>query len=608
MHTLQSIEESVFHSLCNGINSRYSNEMSQLLLARDPKFFDLKVDPREYSSADLLANDYMVSKFLSKWKGLIELYGFDTRQNALSGWTAAEKKCEETNYRLSTYRRDPNSNWDGRIYLITDIRAKIREILGDLDPQSIFELCEWTTGATCKTKRGVPLAEKMSKTISVTKRAARYLRRAIDPHWLSAYANASGPYSPILDIVEHNRFLTVPKTAKTDRPIAAEPSGNSFLQRGVGVYMRRRLCRHGIRLDKQEDNQYGAFMAYKDSLSTLDLESASDTISIETVRSLLPPDWYDFLYDLRCEYSLVDNQLIKLHKFSSMGNAFTFELETIIFFAISQTIADREIESRKKVFTYGDDIIVDRRIAQDVINTLEFFGFTINRSKSFLDGNFFESCGKHYFKGIDVTPIYQKEVCGSHQNERIRLYNRLYRWSCKQGPLYAGVAGKTIRLLQRAFLINPKEIKYGELPAVPDTVSGDDGFLVNPSWLPRYNKHYGYHCNVYVFRPATKWTRCVDALLAYKLRKSNFSNADPKGREKEVVLDKGVWLLCKRYIQSTPNQNIDWEPTYKPFNTITVHDRIMNYLNSNYVKGSSRVIPFKLGEIYVTNSNQQETF
>jgi len=64
----------------------------------------------------------------------------------------------------------------------------------------------------------------------------------------------------------------------------------------------------------------------------------------------------------------------------------------------------------------------------DLIDLFNYCGFEINRDKSFFKGSFFESCGKHYFKGIDVTPIFQREVIDSVPS-LFRHYNRVVRWS-----------------------------------------------------------------------------------------------------------------------------------------------------------------------------------
>jgi hypothetical protein len=56
---------------------------------------------------------------------------------------------------------------------------------------------------------------------------------------------------------------------------------------------------------------------------------------------------------------------------------------------------------------YGDDIVCDSRVTQDVLRVLALCGFQPNTDKSFMASQSFrESCGKYHWNGHDVTPIY----------------------------------------------------------------------------------------------------------------------------------------------------------------------------------------------------------
>jgi len=539
--------------LCKRIDSPFSRSLLDKIEQRDPSILDVSIDPRDYRSAHDFRNDYMLSKFLSKWKGWADVFRIDTKAVAISSWSAAEKTCRLTNARLRASRSQNFSETEfGNA--IWHAQRKIAQILGPLDIPSCLDLCEWTQGATADTKFGTPMSEKMSRPISVTRSALPYLRAIIesDPVWTELFLGSypDGPCSLLnaYKIRDSNRFLTVPKTAKTDRSIAAEPAGNIFLQRGVGIYLRHRLARHGIRLDSQECNQRLALRAFYDSLSTLDLASASDTVSIEAVFSLLPPDWSSFLDQLRCKKTMMNGSEIILEKFSSMGNAFTFELETLLFYGLAFGLVASKEGRVRDIGVYGDDIIVPRENAVDLVYLLSHFGFDINLSKTFLDGDFFESCGKHYFRGFDVTPIYQKELSGNLQ-ENIRLYNRLHRWlTLEGGGLFDGPGSTTIRFLRRVFNINERSVYSGSVPAIPQSVTGDDGYLVDPRWLRRFDVNHGYYCRVYRFTPRLRRSRVADALFAYKLRHSRFSNSHPKGWEYEVVKDSGMWRLSYTHV------------------------------------------------------------
>jgi hypothetical protein len=103
-----------------------------------------------------------------------------------------------------------------------------------------------------------------------------------------------------------------------------------------------------------------------------------------------------------------------LEKFSSMGNGFTFELETLIFAAIALVIT-RECGFSGRlgsdVFVFGDDIIVKNGVARPLKSVLEFLGFELNAEKSYFgDEPFRESCGGDYFAGQPVRPYFLKEL------------------------------------------------------------------------------------------------------------------------------------------------------------------------------------------------------
>jgi hypothetical protein len=152
--------------------------------------------------------------------------------------------------------------------------------------------------------------------------------------------------------------------------------------------------------------------------STIDLASASDTISIEIVKLLLPSEWYSFLSDLRHETGTLDGETLFYEKFSAMGNGYTFPLESLIFWAVAKAAAKVSNApcQYKDIAVYGDDIIVRRSAAPAVITALNWAGFQVNNEKSFLSGYFKESCGSDYFRGNNVRTFYLKRQVRSYED------------------------------------------------------------------------------------------------------------------------------------------------------------------------------------------------
>jgi hypothetical protein len=128
----------------------------------------------------------------------------------------------------------------------------------------------------------------------------------------------------------------------------------------------------------------------------------------------------------------VDGKWVKLEKFSSMGNGYTFELETTIFAAIAMAVMPESVVAEVDVFVYGDDIIVPKEHAEDVLAALKFCGFTPNKRKTFVEGPFRESCGGDSFLGAGVRPYYLKDEVNEPQHW-IALANGLYRSSHQNG-------------------------------------------------------------------------------------------------------------------------------------------------------------------------------
>jgi hypothetical protein len=253
------------------------------------------------------------------------------------------------------------------------------------------------------------------------------------------WCNSSGGRSiddpvPCFKIREQSKVTTVPKDAFIDRVIAIEPDMNMYVQKGFGGFLRSRLKRVGVDLDDQSLNQLLARSASLGSLATLDLSSASDTVAYELVRELMPVDWFEALLSCRAHASVLPSgEITNLQKFSSMGNGYTFELESLIFWALCSSVCSETVgREGLRAAVYGDDIVVTVKDYEAVVDILEFSGFTVNPKKSYASGPYRESCGKHYFYGRDVTPVtITKEI--KNVSQLLLLCNNLSRWAFRAG-------------------------------------------------------------------------------------------------------------------------------------------------------------------------------
>lgn len=543
-----SLERAVLAALCDRLeDSRpLAREIKQHLARGDDKsLLTLSVDPLDYETATDFAEDYLLSSFLSKWQGLKT--GINTRDVAISGWLAGEKECLKTNIRLKRALRGSGKPHLLAVNLIFEVQRQIERVIGTCPPDDILSGSRWSNGATFDSRRGAPFTEKMATSPSVTVAASNRFKRLVaeDYHWQAALLGADGPVSCLgvpSTVVPGSRYLTVPKNAKTDRSINAEPKGNAFMQQAVGRLIRGRLKRFGVDLDDQSVNQDLARNAEFLDLATLDLRAASDSISTELIHALLPIEWALLLDDLRSKQTRRDGKWERLHKFSSMGNAFTFELESLVFWAILRAVVPKH--EHHYLGVYGDDLIVPSAYVRHVTLALRFFGFELNDQKSFWDGPFRESCGRHFFWGAEVTPIFQKKIVGHNLNEVIRLANRLVRWGTRCGD---GFKDWRIRRAWRICYDFGNEIcrqLSQPTPLIPLTSPDDEGFIVPQEWLQhKLDVNGTLTCDVYVYRPSYIPIKGHYA-LAYKLRRPEYSNAHPKGWD-FATSTKGRWVFRK---------------------------------------------------------------
>lgn len=270
-----------------------------------------------------------------------------------------------------------------------------------------------------------------------------FYRTQLSPRWKAADDLRATEYG-MYGIVRGSQLFTVRKNRETDRTCGKEASLNMFFQLGAGACVEQLLMKgHNIDLSLQPNRNKA--MAKEGSVTgkfaTIDLRSASDTISTTLVQYLLPRRLFALLNLIRSKEMLVNDEWVELHMFSSMGNGFTFPLQTLIFAALVRAayqvlgIKPRTKGLERNYSVFGDDIICLKEAYHFVCQILESCGFHVNDTKSFHVGSFRESCGGDYFKGFDVRAVYLKEV--NQDADLYSAFNRLSRWSAKYG-IYCG--------------------------------------------------------------------------------------------------------------------------------------------------------------------------
>jgi len=248
------------------------------------------------------------------------------------------------------------------------------------------------------------------------------------------------------------KVITVPKTLKTPRIIAKEPTCMQYVQQGLLQRFNEGIDRDDIlssfiscssQLPNQQLAMEGSLLG---NLATLDLSEASDRVSNQHVLDLLfnHPLLTQGVMACRSTKADVDGYGVQhLAKFASMGSALCFPFESMVFLTVIFLGIEKELNrplTRKdisffqgKVRVYGDDIIVPVEYVRSVVSCLEAFGFKVNKDKSFWTGKYRESCGKQYYDGHELPIVRVRRVFATqlrHVQEiisMVSLRNQFYK-------------------------------------------------------------------------------------------------------------------------------------------------------------------------------------
>jgi len=257
-----------------------------------------------------------------------------------------------------------------------------------------------------------------------------------------------------------NRLSFAPKTSVISRSICTEPSLNMLFQKGIGLLIEKGLKRvfnYDLATQPDLNKKLARIGSIDGTFGTIDLSSASDSMSLSLLRSIIPPEIFRWFEVSRSPFVIYpDGEVSELHMVSSMGNGFTFPLQTYLFASIIRAVYrtfglkqeyGRGVQANSGVF--GDDIIVHRDMYDVTLYYLEMFGFTVNGDKSFNTGGFRESCGGDYLRGHEVRGVYVKQL--SCDADVYSVINRLVRWSARTGIL----TPRTIKELQGQLRFTP---------------------------------------------------------------------------------------------------------------------------------------------------------
>lgn len=219
------------------------------------------------------------------------------------------------------------------------------------------------------------------------------------------------------------KLETVPKTLEKTRVITVESTAKQFCQQAVRTFLLLHETKHLRRcvdISNQELSRAAAREASIDgSTATVDLKSASDYLSLQTVSVIFAhnPPLLDALVASRSSSVLRPcGSPVYLKKFAGQGNACTFVVQSIVYATISiaaylltyglKPTSRNVLKATRYIQVYGDDIILPSSCMFHLSLILQNEGLRINTEKTHHTGFFREACGGDYFQGFDVTPLY----------------------------------------------------------------------------------------------------------------------------------------------------------------------------------------------------------
>lgn len=349
--------------------------------------------------------------------------GVDKEAVAFEKFVASENRCLITNWRFKDLLQ--RGHQDMRLAGVVALAGeKCRNILGPV-PELEHLHFRFGPGSTHNVKK--------SQANPRVKLGAKYEcsnELADDPEYLGSFlaefprlAEVHGLF-PEISVV-NGKLEFVPKNAKTFRTIIVEPGLNVLYQQGIGQEIRR-LFKKKTRINLNDDTRQHR-LAWAASLrnstmrlATVDFSAASDHISTELVAYLLghylpnDPGWFELLARGRTgsvTYKAPNGEehTFELEKFSSMGNSYTWELESLIFYSLAWAICKTAGVPTENIGVFGDDLIIPSDVKDLAIDVFSFCGLPLNSDKSFWDGPFRETCGKDFFLGFDIRPYHQQD-------------------------------------------------------------------------------------------------------------------------------------------------------------------------------------------------------
>lgn len=295
-----------------------------------------------------------------------------------------------------------------------DIRLRMKDLLSRALPLVSEEEGRFGPGATleranmwsekiayCARLRGVSgrfvwepqalgVAPPYAKLHAVPKDFKRKRLITVEPLVVAWHQQAAR--STILQSVHHGALRGTVMDQALSQTYETEGGVTLSSARSVDPVLRQRdRCRRG---------------ASDGSLATIDLSDASDSISWDAVSSTFPA-WVLMLLEKCRSPAVIDGGVThELRMYAGMGNATTFIVETLFFWALFTAVGEAAHVGKPSVTVFGDDIVMNGKVARHpwFTSMIRDCGLKVNWEKCGLSAGpgFREACGLVVYKSCEL--------------------------------------------------------------------------------------------------------------------------------------------------------------------------------------------------------------
>lgn len=237
--------------------------------------------------------------------------------------------------------------------------------------------------------------------------------------WFFSLRDASECYTRITNRIKRqfglDKVMFVNKDSSGPRTIGLAPAAYMWCQQALKTLMYHhiekvcRLTRGRVNFTNQLINR--SFALLWQLYDTLDMSKASDRNSLALFKAL----WrntplYGWLLASRTPGAVLpDGRVLMYKKFAPMGSAVCFPVQAVTYYALACAALHLSgmplLLACRKVYVYGDDLIVPHGFSAVLYDAFEAVGLKFNADKCCTDGKFRESCGCDAYDGIEVTPV-----------------------------------------------------------------------------------------------------------------------------------------------------------------------------------------------------------